>query len=184
MARFVGLSRFSLSTLLFAILFLSASAQAQIPPSSSTTSTPIPGAGHDYLGGVAETVNPANGSVSFRIPVSMPPGRGITLPFSFAYDSNGVNYVSPNGGSILSWVSPTSSIASQAGWSDSVPIVSAVELTWTGIPDGGGKGVACYAFVDYVYQDANGNRHTLNVSNYNDPGGTGTARPSFHKQNL
>jgi RHS repeat-associated protein len=170
MARFVGLSRFSLSTLLFAILFLSAGAQAQIPPSTSTTSTPIPGAGHDYLGGVVETVNPVNGSVSFRIPVSMPPGRGITLPFSFAYDSNGVNYMSPNYGVVAGWVSPTSSITSQAGWSESVPVENNGEITWEGIPDGGGHDAACFAFVNYVFQDANGNRHNLDLTTYNETG--------------
>lgn len=67
---------------------------AQLPTVTNATSTPIPGAGHDYLGGPAETVNPASGAVSIRIPVTVPRGRGITLPFSFAYDSSGVNYLS------------------------------------------------------------------------------------------
>ena|SRR5690348_12567604 len=37
--------------------------RAQLPPVDSTTATPIPGAGHDYLGGLSETVNPASGSI-------------------------------------------------------------------------------------------------------------------------
>jgi len=175
MARFVGLSRFSLSTLFFAVLLYSSFAEAQIPPSTSTTSTPIPGVGHDYLGGVAETVNPVNGSVSFRIPVSMPPGRGITLPFSFAYDSNGVNYMSPNFGTFGAWVSPMSSITSQAGWSESVPVEDNAEITWTGIPDGGGHNTPCFAFVNYVFQDASGNRHNLDLTTYNETGKGGSA---------
>src|SRR5215472_16348116 len=83
------------SVLLFGLaLFLGAvSAFAQIPPSDSTTATPIPGAGHDYLGGFNETVNPANGFLSVRLNVAMPPGRGITLPFSFAYDSSGAAHL-------------------------------------------------------------------------------------------
>jgi RHS repeat-associated protein len=168
MARFVGLSGFSLSSLFLAVLLFSSSAGAQIPPSTSTTSTPIPGAGHDYLGGVAESVNPVNGSVSFRIPVSMPPGRGITLPFSFAYDSNGVNYIAPYG--LITWASPTSSITSQSGWSESVPVVDNSEITWTGIPDEGTHNTPCFAFVGYVYQDANGNRHNLDLTTYNETG--------------
>ena len=32
---------------------------AQMPAISSTTSTPVPGVGHDYLGSIVETVNPA-----------------------------------------------------------------------------------------------------------------------------
>ena len=94
----------SLAAAFFAALFIGSDAVAQMPPSSSTTSTPVPGAGHDYLGEIAETVNPATGSTSIRISATMPPGRGLTLPFSFAYDSNGVNYVA---------LSPTDSVG---GW--------------------------------------------------------------------
>jgi len=37
---------------------------AQITNVTNQTSTPIPGAGHDYIHMLNETVNPANGSVS------------------------------------------------------------------------------------------------------------------------
>jgi hypothetical protein len=40
---------------------------AQLPTVTNATSTPIPGAGHDYLGEPAKTVNPANGSVSIHV---------------------------------------------------------------------------------------------------------------------
>ncbi len=55
----------------------------QITNVTDDTSTPVPGVGHDYIGMVSETVNPANGSVSLRIGVPVPPGRGLKLPFSF-----------------------------------------------------------------------------------------------------
>jgi hypothetical protein len=97
-------STFLVCSLLFLTLCFAPPAHAQIPPSSDTTSTPIPGAGHNYLGGPAETVNPSNGSVSIRIPVIMPPGRGLTLPFTFAYDSNGANFLSGTPTSLL-WTS-------------------------------------------------------------------------------
>jgi hypothetical protein len=80
-------------TLAYAGLLLVSHAEAQMPPSSSTTSTPISGAGHDYLGEIGESVNPATGSVSIRLNAIVSPGSGLTLPFSFAYDSNGVNYI-------------------------------------------------------------------------------------------
>ena len=64
-----------LALLLFA-LFASSSARAQITNVDDTTSTPSPGAGHDYIHLLSETVNPANGSVSLRIEVPMPKGRG------------------------------------------------------------------------------------------------------------
>jgi hypothetical protein len=42
---------------------------------------------------LSETVNPANGSLSLRIQIRMPKGRGITFPFGFAYDSNSVTHL-------------------------------------------------------------------------------------------
>lgn len=66
---------------------------AQVTNVDNTTCTPIPGVGHDYIHLLSETVNPANGSVSLRIQVPMPKGRGITIPFSFGYDSNGVHHL-------------------------------------------------------------------------------------------
>jgi hypothetical protein len=73
------------------LLSLTVSAsRAQIANVTDSTSTPVPGLGHDYIHMLAETVNPANGSVSLRIHVPLPPGRNLTLPFAFAYDSNGV----------------------------------------------------------------------------------------------
>jgi hypothetical protein len=63
--------------------------QAQVGNVTDTEATPAPGAGHNYIGGLNETVNPATGSLSVRIAVPMPQGRGLTLPFAFEYDSNG-----------------------------------------------------------------------------------------------
>ena len=141
-------------------------AQGQMPVSSSTTSTPVPGAGHDYLGSIADTVNPANGSVSVRINATVPPGRGLTLPFAFAYDSNGINYVStPNASGALLWSLPSTTVVSTGGWSETVPVVSATEITWTAHDDSGHPS-PCYGFINYVYQDPSGNRHNLNLSNY------------------
>jgi hypothetical protein len=147
--------------------------RAQMPPSSSTTSTPVPGAGHDYLGEIAETVNPATGSTSIRLSAMMPPGRGLTLPFSFAYDSNGVNYVALNSGGVLWWQTPSNTLVSSGGWSNSAPIVSFNEINWTAYADQGSKPTACFGFVNYVYQDAHADRHNLNLTTYNQAGTDG-----------
>src|SRR5271154_7424104 len=91
-------------------LFLTRVAKCQILNVGDDTSTPIEGAGHDYIKMLSETVNPANGSVSLRIQVPTPKGRGITIPFSFAYDSNSVYHLLPdyypNYGQV-SWTSNT-----------------------------------------------------------------------------
>lgn len=156
------------------VMSLVPTAFAQLPPVSSTTSTPVPGAGHDYLGALSETVNPANGSVSLRLPVVMPPSRGITLPFSFAYDSNGVNYLSlppGSGATIAQWLT-SFSVISGVGWSDSVPLASFTQKSWTTTSDTGTK-ITCYTTVNFVFQDGRGNRHNLGLTSYSDPGGTG-----------
>lgn len=161
---------------IFVWLAASASSSlAQLPQVTSTTATPIPGAGHDYLSGVNETVNPVNGSVSIRIPVAMPPSRGITLPFSFAYDSSGFGYLQSPGqqGNSFQWAS-IATIAYLGGWSNSVPLVSATEQFWTTTPEGKPKPVTCYYVVDFAFQDAYGNRHNLDLSNFsfaNNPNG-------------
>ena len=139
---------------------------AQIPPTSDTTSTPIPGAGHDYLGGAIDTVNPANGALSIRIPVIIPRGRGLTLPFNFAYDSNGAAYVgqASNGG--IYWLA-ANSLTSSGGWSNTVPILSVGETGYTvpgSIPINNPAPQTCGALINYVFQDPNGNRHDLNLS--------------------
>src|SRR6266403_424107 len=154
--------------------------RAQLPPVNNTTSTPIAGAGHDFLGGPAETVTPANGSISIRVPVILPPSRGITLPFSFAYDANGVNYVGRNpttGYGAAIWLTPTETIYytnpwTQGGWSDSIPTASKSLLSWSTL-DNANRSLPCKAVINYVFQDADGNRHNLNLTNYSDPGGTG-----------
>jgi len=151
----------------FAPLLLVATMQGQMPASSSTTSTPVPGVGHNYLGDLSETVNPSTGSLSIRLNAMMPSGRQLTLPFSFAYDSNSVGYVSLGTAGNLQWMGTPNTIVSGFGWSESAPIVTANELTWTAYPDLG-KPVPCFGFVNYVYQDPRGNHHNLNLTIYND----------------
>src|SRR5438105_3177159 len=94
--------RFQLILLLTLPCFAT-SAHAQITNVTNQTSTPIEGAGHDYIKMLNETVNPANGSVSVRTQVPTSPGRKITLPFSFSYNSSGAQHVTSNGVGGLYW---------------------------------------------------------------------------------
>jgi hypothetical protein len=77
----------------FLLAFSALAARAQITNVTNTTSTPIPGAGHDYIKMLSETVNPAGGSVSLRLGVPTPEGRKMSIPFSFNYDSGGVHFI-------------------------------------------------------------------------------------------
>jgi hypothetical protein len=109
---------------IFSFLMVVFSAQAQITNVKDDTSTPTPGVGHDYIHLLSETVNPANGSVSLRIQVPVAKGRGITIPFSIAYDSNGVHHIAAGTNPGYStWLS-SSGYLSQGGWKYSVPMVS------------------------------------------------------------
>jgi len=149
---------------------------AQIPSETDVTSTPVPNAGHDYIQGMSETVNPANGSLSIRIGVPMPPARGLTLPFSFAYDSNGSIYLGvplcggcsePENG--VTWLS-TSSMLARGGWSYSVPMLSVQDDSFSvqyTLPNEQESTFVCHGRDNFVLQDAAGNRRNLGLSYYN-----------------
>lgn len=102
-------------------LLLIAAARAQITDVTNVTSTPIPGAGHDYIKLFSETVNPSNGSASLRIQVPTPPGRRLSLPFAFAYDTNGAHHVESNGRGGLLWWDNSAALAA-GGWSYSLHV--------------------------------------------------------------
>jgi RHS repeat-associated protein len=160
-----------LSTLFVLIaICCSAICSAQIPSETDTTSTPVPYAGHDYIQGMSETVNPANGSLSIRIGVPLPPSRGLTLPFGFAYDSNGAYYLNTclhcyN----FDWWT-TTAMLSQGGWSYTVPMLSVSNDTFTVqtlSPSGVPGTFVCYGRDNFVFQDASGSRRNLGLAYYN-----------------
>jgi RHS repeat-associated protein len=154
-----GLLFFVVSTIFLTQGFV---ASAQIENVTNSTSTPIPGAGHDYIKMLSETVNPANGSVSVRIQTPTPSGRGISLPFSFAYDSNGAAHLTTNFNGTAYWKDNTAYLA-QGGWSYTVPMLSNIAVT-TKIPQQNGRTLICVDWQDYVFQDPSGGRHSLNVA--------------------
>jgi len=158
-----------------AVLALGLCASAQIENVTNSTSTPIPGAGHDYIKMLSETVNPANGSVSVRIQTPTPSGRGISLPFAFAYDSNGAAHIATEiwGKGVIPVWNDNSAYLSQAGWSYSVPLLSNVNVVIQVNPPH-----VCSYFKDYVFQDATGGRHSLKIADIATPGPCGNVVPT------
>ena len=76
-------------------------AVAQISGITNITSTPVPGVPHDYITGVNEIVNPANGSVSVRIKAPTPHERGQNWPtYAYRYDSDGQWNLTPGWSSV------------------------------------------------------------------------------------
>ena len=157
-----------LSFILLAVGFVPR-AFGQFPNVTNNTATPTPGVGHDYLGMLNETVNPANGSLSVRISVPTPAGRGLSLPFAFEYDSNGVqNAEYQHGGTVATagWVARNTFLHS-AGWRYAVPTLSVYGKSSTCTYVNQQKATVNY-WTDYTFQDPSGGRHALNVA-FTDP---------------
>ena len=131
---------------------------AQLPNVTGATITPTPGVGHDYLKMLNETVDPASGALSLRIAIPVPPGRGLTLPFAFTYDSNSSTLLQTNPGAV-GW-SYAKGLFEGGAWSNTLPQLTA-NLQQYLIPN---TASACYSSVGYMFQDSNGSRHSLRVS--------------------
>lgn len=155
-----------ISALLGLFLLLIPAAWAQLPQAGDTTSPPTPGVGHDYIHSPVETVNPANGSVSIRIPVRVPSGRELTIPLSIAYDSSGAFYygLQSGGGGTPNLRTITGVPFSQGGWSYTFPLMTFNEETWTDYNQQTGKPYTCKETVNYVFQDPTGNRHDMDMA--------------------
>src|SRR5271169_1990253 len=106
---------------------------------TNSGSPPMPGTGHDYLHGAQETVNPANGSVSIRIPMPLPKGRGLNIPFGINYNST---VFVANEGAIGPGYGESS-----PGWTYPLPTLSYAKLTNTV------SGQKCYYYSNYVFTD-------------------------------
>jgi len=87
---------------------------------------PIAGAGHDYIKGLSETVDPANGTLMIKIDLPVPASRGFTIPFSVTYNSGEVfrftSYMPGCGGFDAAPCSSTAALPRVLnGWSDTFP---------------------------------------------------------------
>jgi len=152
-----------------------ASAHAQAPSVTYSTFTPTPGVGHDYVGMLAETVNPANGSVSVRINLPVPsPGRGPTIPFGFGYDSN-YAFVVPGVPGQASWAIP-STPWSKGGWSFLVATLSEIQgqVVVQTNPQ-----VTCGWWGDFFFTAPNGTRNGLGLALGQQTADNGNSCPTY-----
>src|SRR5215469_2288956 len=165
MVRYFTFSLLSFSFTVFCSLLFAPPSAGQIANVDDTTSTPAEGVGHDYIHLLSETVNPANGSVSLRIQLPTPEGRGLTLPFSVGYDSGGVNHLVPGyypHYGTVNWA-PNVGTLSQGGWSYIYPAAGAIqsEATEGNYP----TFFTCNLVSSYIFRDASGGTHGLNLAN-------------------
>ena len=137
-------------------------------------SRPIPGVGHDYVQGLSETVNPANGSLHIKIDLPVPKGRGFTLPFAITYDSGELYHFTtllPGQGVYgppLYGTSgyPTDRSQAGGGWSNTVPYAT-VQGFAVGNPLApyySDSAVMCPMSASYNFYDPNGGSHMLGLA--------------------
>lgn len=139
--------------------------KAQIANVNGETATPTPGVGHDYVKMLNETVDPASGALSLRLETPTPPGRQMALPFSFNYDSSGIEFIQQNpfppytGGL---WGGNSGAFITGA-WSLGLPSLSRIGSAET-VPRQPDGSTTCEATTSYIFSDALGTRHDLAVS--------------------
>lgn len=114
---------------ILAILVLTTSLTGQVPDPVAAAQAPIPGSAHHYIGTGVETVNPADGSLSFDLPIELPRGRGITMKFGIHYGSSDQLYIADDNNTMspLTWRTDygKASPVEANGWSLNVPTISA-----------------------------------------------------------
>lgn len=136
-------------------------------------SRPIAGIGHDYIYGVTDTVIPANGSLSLKINLPTPPGRGLSLPFAITYNSGSVHRFSSGraGCGGLDYFPCNDAIAIDRahdawGWSDTLPYATA--SLWTMISasplPGPGTSSGCGIESSTNFYDMYGGAHPLGLA--------------------
>jgi YD repeat-containing protein len=166
----------SASIVLAGCLWAGTLSQAQTVNLGDDVARPIPGAGHDYVNGLSETVNPANGNLTIKIDLPVPKARGLTIPFAVTYNSGEVYpFVSMKagcGGFINSAPCTAGSyptFRTTNGWSDTFPYATA-SGTFVSLPPfapltSGQPGTSyCATSSSYNFYDPSGGSHMLGLA--------------------
>jgi RHS repeat-associated protein len=145
-------------------------ALAQVPDPAVASASPIPGAGHHYIGLATETVNPADGLISYELPISVPAGRQLSLPFGFRYASSEQFYLTEYSfSSTLNWLPRLNTGGEIGGWSYDLPgltfgnQVLSFWTTYTGPPPQGAVDHQCDASMNYVFRGLDGAQYALGL---------------------
>ncbi len=145
------------------ILFLAAGTvlgSAQITTVTAEQAPPIPGAGHDYIKLMNETVVPATGAVDLHIDAAVPPDRGVTVPFAIGYDSNSGRHF--NDGTPIAY--DNGGYLSQGGWRYIVPELQYTLTVQQVIQPGGTIPTNCDIVDHYILTDLEGTLHPLGLN--------------------
>jgi RHS repeat-associated protein len=142
-------------------------ALAQVPDLAVAGTAPIPEAGHHYIGTGVDTVSPADGLLSFNLPVQTPAGRQLSLPFGFRYSSSEPFNLLVDSPGLVKWFLRTDTGLEQGGWSYDLPTltwgnkVKSFWSTYTGQPPQGRVDHQCDVALNYVFRSVEGAQYQL-----------------------
>jgi len=179
MSRFLLPRRFQRLLIAVACLSLPVLAQSPIAVVDNTTLTPTPGVGHDYIDGLSETVNPANGSVTVKIAAQMPKDRGLNFPvYAYLYSTSGYYQWTPDfiaGGTSLGYTRLLNEINALPSYSQTGGSILTGQtqnihgngapgtLSNTNLSFSSGASHDCTYNTNYIYFDAAGGTHPLGI---------------------
>jgi RHS repeat-associated protein len=154
--------RFGLALILFAIS-LSPIVQGQISNVTGETQTPMLGTGRDYLHELTETIDPSTGALNLNISVPVPPGRKLTVPFAFTYNSNSAWHMETVSASGAPGPHYELGILQLGGWSYRVPSLSRQQVLTYPPPAIPTNSPGCSVTTSYILTDPSGGRHAFGI---------------------
>lgn len=157
----------------------------QVPDPLVAAQAPQPGSEHSYIGMGAETVNPADGQVSFDLPIHTPAGRQLSFPFGIRYSTAEDWHLAIPGGSVsgtFQWAPQPNAGNVTYGWSYDLPYLTgktlAQQMWYTTINGNPPQFVQhqCDAASDFIFRGFDGRQYILNLAggDWNDAAYTGT----------
>jgi RHS repeat-associated protein len=146
------------------VLFTGSNAPAQMVDTGMQNAPPIPTVGHSYLGQksdfLKENVDPATGGVGVSVALPMPSSRGLTLPVSIQYSSQGIYQNTQSTWSMEA--SPELGI----GWTFSIPhlTIATGDLQYASGSNGETSSPMffdCPYLTGYLFTDSSGAAHSF-----------------------
>jgi RHS repeat-associated protein len=153
-----------LTLFVFLILATWSACYGQMSVPAPDVARPVAGVGHDYMKMLAETVNPSNGSLSIKIDLPTPKGRGLTIPYSVVYNSGAVHHIISTMPGVAHYSPGSLTEETQGGWGNTLPYVSASFWNVTANDQPYGQGT-CLQSSNYVFYDPSGQSHLIGLSN-------------------
>ncbi|MGC2745190.1 MAG: hypothetical protein WA672_18630, partial [Candidatus Angelobacter sp.] len=139
---------------------------SQIASVTADVAPPSPGTA-DNIYGLNETVTPGGGALNINIPLDLPSGRGVTVPFSFTYNSNQAHVLVGPFTAANGMQGDNQYVLGQGGWAYRFPVLQAHEHVVRVLATPNSQEPQyynCYYYTDYQATDMAGTPHMLNLS--------------------